>query len=256
MRTGYRNCVLNILIYTMEWKYKRRQQGIKIMFATRSFINELQRRYPAPQGSKTQFDLKDIREFERKIGAEMPSDFYDFLRVYGYGSFNDYFYVWNPFIENGANVFLAQCNQAKENYEYLENKQNLSKCIDCKFSGNELIVLRGNQRYVEFLGVEHIDEYTRSKIVALGDHWPYRIFPKTEGIIYFGKTNDDDFFVRIQGRKTSVIMYGDRYYEFDMGITEFIFGYLTKTIKLPRVIENMEWNFISYEKNKNNENNS
>lgn len=72
------------------------------MFATRSFINELQRRYPAPQGSKTQFDLKDIREFESKIGAEMPSDFYDFLRVYGYGSFNDYFYVWNPFIENGA----------------------------------------------------------------------------------------------------------------------------------------------------------
>ena len=216
------------------------------MFEVHGFVNELQHKYPPPINNKAHFNINDIRSFENSFGAEFPSDFYDFLQLYGFGSFNDYFYIWNPFVDGGFKHFIKMNEQAKENYNYLE--RNLSSIgIDCQFINNKLIVLNGNEKYAEFLRTDKIDKYTRSKIIALGNHYPYEFFPKKAGLIYFGRTDDDDFFLRIQDTKTSIVMFSDNYYEFDMGITEFIYGYLTKTIKLPMMNDETNWTFIAYD---------
>ena len=218
------------------------------MIQAHSFVNELQQKYPAPQGNKPQFDEKDIQVFEKELGAELPSDFYEFLRVYGHGSFSDYFYIWNPFAENGRETFIIQNNQAKKNYEYLEeqwNKWDIAMRVDCRFSDDGIVVLNGDIKQVEFLRTECIDGHTRSKILALGNHFPYAFFPEKNGLINFGRTDDDDFFMRIQDKKISIVMYSDDYYEFDMSVTEFMYEYLTKTIKLPMMNDETEWTFIS-----------
>lgn len=213
----------------------------------KSFVDILQNRYQPPSENKVHFGIDDIRTFEETLGVEFPSDFYDFLKVYGHGSFDDYFYIWNPFIKNGIEHFLQQNEQAKENYDYLEKDVFSEGGIDCKFCDNELVVVNGDQKYAEFLRTEKIDKYTRSKMIALGDHYPYAFFPEKEGLIYFGRTDDDDFFLRIKGAKISIVMYCAGYYEFDMGITEFIYGYLTKKIKLPMMNEDTDWTFIAYD---------
>lgn len=218
-----------------------------------SFINEIQKKYPAPLNNKTRFDINDIQLFEKALGVELPSDYYDFLQVYGYGSFDDYFYILNPFIDNGTEIFIENNKQEKENYEYLEQGFWSSSIngkpayVDCKFLDKELIISRGNEALAEFLRTEKIDEHTRSKILALGNHYPYELYPEDGGFVYFGRTDDDSFFVRICGTKTSVVMYSDGYYEFDMSITEFIYEYLTKTMKLPMMNDEDEWSFVSYD---------
>lgn len=223
------------------------------MFEVHSFINELRHKYPPASNNKVRFGRNDIRSFERVFGAGFPSDFYDFLRVYGHGSFNEYFYIWNPFIDGGIKQFIKENEQAKENYNYLErnilsgNSIAVDWAIDCKFTNHELIVLNGDKRYAEFLRTEKIDEYTQSKIIALGNHYPYEFFPNKAGLIYFGRTDDDDFFIRIQDKKTSIVMYSNGYYEFEMGITEFIYGYLTKKIKLPMMNDETDWAFVVYD---------
>ena len=224
------------------------------MFEVHSFIDELRHKYPPPVNNKVQFDDNDIRSFEQAFGAEFPSDFYDFLRVYGHGSFDEYFYIWNPFVHGGLQNFIDQNEQAKENYDYLERDLSSDDgaggsdwAIDCKFSGQELIVVNGNSKYAEFLRPEKIDPYTRSKIIALGNHYPYEFFPEKEGLISFGRTDDEDFFIRIRNKKTSIVMYSSGYYEFDMGVTEFIDGYLTKKIKLPMMNEESDWTFVAFD---------
>lgn len=217
------------------------------MFEVHSFVDEIQHKYPPPSNNKIHFDINDIHAFENAFGEEFPSDFYDFLQPYGHGSFGEYFYIWNPFIDDGVQYFIKANKQAKEDYAYLERRLS-STGIDCKFSNGELIVINGDKKYAEFLRVEKIDKYTRSKIIALGDHYPYDFFPEKEGLIYFGRTDDADFFLRVHGKKTSIVMYDDGcYYEFEMGITEFIYRYLTKTIKLPMMDDDADWTFIAYD---------
>lgn len=197
------------------------------------------------------FDEKDIQRFEKELGLELPSDFYDYLKIYGNGSFDEYFYIWCPFWENGTEDFLKYTTQAEENYHFLEKNmldRSPSSHIDCKFCDNEIVVVNGDPKYVEFLRTEKIDIHTRSKILALGDHFPYEFYPLENGLLSFGRTDDDEFFVRVHDNKTSIVLYGDGgYYEFDMGITEFIYEYLTQTIKLPMQNENnVNWQFIPY----------
>ena len=217
------------------------------MYNTESFVKQLTEKYPPHQGNKTHFDIKNIENFESELGTELPSDFYDFLLAYGSGSFNDFFFVWHPFTEGGADEFFQNNKQAEENYKFLENSLDASWRVDCCFSDNKLITLNGDKKFTETLRTEQIDAHTRSKIMALGNHYPYHFFPEKDGMVYWGRTDDDDFFLRIRDEKNSIIMYSDGYYEFDMGITEFIYEYLTGTIRLPMMHNETGWDFISYE---------
>lgn len=217
-----------------------------------SFVSQLVEKFPAPDKPNILFSAEDISAFEVAIGTELPSDYYEFLQVYGFGCFSDYFYVLNPFGENGAEIFMEETRQRHENYVFLERDYQNAETggphfVDGEFRNGKFAVTGGSERLAEFLRVEKIDSCTRSKIIALGDHYPYPFYPEKGGLIFWGYTDDEEFFIKNNGDKTSVVLYSDGYYEFDMTITEFMYSYLTCALKLPMMNEdNNEWEFIPY----------
>lgn len=218
----------------------------------KNFLSLICELYPPPENPNTLFSDDDIINFEKALGTELPADYYEFLKMYGFGSFSDYFYINNPFIENGTEIFIAENNQQKENYTFLERNVNEKingklTFVDCRFVNGKLEVVAGNPELAETMRTEKIDDYTRSKIIAFGDHSPYGFYPdEPDGLIFIGHTDDDDFFYRYSDGKYSIVKYDSDYYEFDMTFTEFVYGYLTAKIKLPMMNDDTEWEFIPY----------
>lgn len=210
------------------------------------YLEKLFTKYPAPKESNIHFTDEDIRSFEEQIGIHLPEDYYAFLRAYGYGSFSDYFYIWHPFAAaHPAEAFLAETRRCAENYAMLE-EPFLSDGVDGEFVDGEFVQIRGKAELAEFLRVEEIDAHTRSKILFLGDHYPYDFYPEEGGLLYFGRTDEEEFFLRMDCGKQTIVMYSDGYYEFDMTVTEFIYEYLTCSIRIPMGHEEDGWEFVAY----------
>lgn len=219
-----------------------------------SFADKICALCPPPAQSSGHFTEEDITAFEKAIGAELPSDYYELLKRYGYGSFSDYVYINYPFTKNSAERFIAENAEKKENYDLLEemfherlHSEPLS-FVDCKFQNGALAVIAGNAELAEFLRAEKIDAYTRSRIITLGNHFPYDFYPEEGGLLFLGYTDDEEFFFRFADGKASIVMYDDGYYEFDMSFTEFLYEYFTQTIKLPmQWEETIGWEFCPYQ---------
>ncbi len=124
----------------------------------------------------------------------------------------------------------------------------VSDSVDGKFVNGEFVQIRGRSGLAEFLRVDEIDAHTRAKILFLGDHYPYDFYPEEGGLLYIGRTDDEDFFLRMDCGKQTIVMYSDGYYEFDMTITEFIYEYLTCAIRIPMGHEEDEWEFVPFNK--------
>lgn len=218
------------------------------MRKSESFLNRLCETYPPPENPNTVFSDEDIEKFEKALGTELPSDYYEFLKTYGYGCFSDYVYINNPFIENGTEIFISDNIEQKEIYAFLERDYSENDSIDCKFVNGQLKVVAGNPEFVETMRTEKIDDYTRSKIIAFGEHYPYSFYPEEpDGLIFVGHTDEEDFFYRYSDGKHSIVMYDCGYYEFDMTFTEFMYNYLTETIKIPMQSGDTDWEFIPWE---------
>lgn len=217
-----------------------------------SFLKFICDLYPPPEKININFSNEDINKFESALGTELPYDYYEFLKVYGYGSFSDYFYINNPFIENDTENFISENNQRKEDYNFLERNayekiNGKLTFADCIFIDGKTVVTAGNPELVGYMRMEKTDVYTRSKIIKFGDHFPYEFYlEKNYGLIFIAYTDDEDFFYRYSGGRGSIVIYSSDYYEFDMSFTEFVYGYLTKKIKLPMSNDETEWEFISY----------
>ncbi|MBR1824761.1 MAG: hypothetical protein IJ779_11110, partial [Ruminococcus sp.] len=167
--------------------------------------------------------------------------------------FSDYIYINYPFDGNGFEVFMEEQQQRRENYDYLEADNKIpmdgrQTFLDCRFVNGEPVVTGGNADLLEFMRCEKIDSFTRSKIIAFGNHFPYPFYPDEGGLIFIGWTDDREFFLRKTGKKFTIVMYDLDYYEFDMSFTEFLYCFMTMTIKLPMMWdEEHDWQFERYE---------
>lgn len=214
-----------------------------------SFLNKICVLYPPPEKPDTVFGEDDIKRFEKALGTELPSDYYEFLKTYGFGSFSEYFYINNPFIENDTEAFISDNAEQKEIYDFLERdyKDNVNCCVDCRFVNGQVKVFSGNPEFVECMRTEKIDDYTRSKIIAFGNHYPYAFYPdEPDGLIFIGYTDDVDFFYRYSDGKHRIVMMDYGCYEFDMTCTEFVYNYLMKKIKLPMQNDEADWKFVPF----------
>ena len=217
------------------------------------WLEKLTSKYPPPESPNNSFTDADISAFEKALGTSLPADYYAFLRAYGYGSFSDYIYINYPFDENGFEVFMEEQQQRRENYDYLEADNKIpmdgrQTFIDCRFNNGEPVVTGGNADLLEFMRCEEIDSFTRSKIIAFGNHFPYPFYPDEGGLIFIVRTDDREFFLRKTGKKFTIVMYDLDYYEFDMSFTEFLYCFMTMTIKLPMMWdEEQDWQFERYE---------
>lgn len=219
------------------------------MTEQRNFTNEIAKLYPPPEKPSRTFTPGDVSALENALGIEFPSDYIDFLKLYGHGSFENYVYINYPFGENAPENFIAETEQRRDNYRMLEKTctEEPVLWVDCIFQGGELAVTGGNPDMAVYLRTEKIDKRTRSRIIALGDHFPYKFYPENGGLIFMGYTDDDEFFIRYSEGKMSVVLHGDLYYEFDMSFTEFLYEYLTGGLKLPMYEGGGELTFIPYE---------
>ncbi len=216
------------------------------------WLNKLIEKYPPPENPNNNFNDEDIAAFEKALGTSLPADYYAFLRTYGFDTFDSYIYINYPFTQNGAEDFIAEHKQREEIYKHLESNfaelpNGQSAHIDCRFNNGEPEVTDGNPDLLEFMRCEKIDSFTRSKIIAFGNHFPYPFYPEEGGLLFIGWSDDDEFFLRKTGNTFTVSMYGDYYYEFDMSFTEFLYCYMTMTIKLPMMWDEVqEWEFEPY----------
>ncbi len=216
------------------------------------WLNKLIEKYPPPENPNNNFNDEDIAAFEKALGTSLPADFYAFLHAYGYGTFSSYIYINYPFTQNGSEIFMEEQQQRNENYYYLEADYEVpmnvrQTFLDCRFIDGEPAVTSGNPDLLEFMRCEKIDSFTRSKIIAFGNHFPYPFYPEEGGLLFIGWSDDDEFFLRKTGNTFTVSMYGDYYYEFDMSFTEFLYCYMTMTIKLPMMWDEVqEWEFEPY----------
>ena len=216
------------------------------------WLNKLIEKYPTPDNPNNHFTDEDIAAFEKALGTSLPADYYAFLKAYGYGTFGSYIYINYPFNENDAQIFIDEQEQREENYkslesDYTEMPNGKPVYLDCKFNNGEPEVTGGNADLLEFMRCEEIDSFTRSKIIAFGNHYPYPFYPKDGGLIFIGWTDDEEFFLRKTGDKFTVVTYDCGYYEFDMSFTEFLYNFMTMTLKLPMMWDEMpEWEFEPY----------
>ena len=212
------------------------------------FLELLLQAFPPPESPEPEFSDADIQALENEFGTALPEDYYAFLRAYGDGTFSTYFYVNHPFAESTET--LAETNQQrKENYALLESDYFSDVyIIDGRFQNQEFTVTKGNPELAEFLRTEKIDAFTRSKIIALGNHYPYPFYPeRKDGLIFWGYTDDEEFFLRKNQDRISIVLYDCGYYEFDMSMTEFIYYWLTNQIRLPMQAEEpIDWEFIPF----------
>ena len=180
------------------------------------WLNRLIEKYPTPGNPNNNFSDEDTAAFEKALGTSLPADYYAFLRAYGYGTFSEYIYINYPFGKNGTEIFMEEQQQRSKNYDYLEADYDvptngIQTFLDCRFVDGEPEVTDGNADLLEFMRCEEIDSFTRSKIVAFGNHYPYPFYPEEGGLIFIGWTDDSEFFLRKNGDKFTVVMYDSDY---------------------------------------------
>ena len=161
------------------------------------WLNKLIEKYPPPENPNNNFNDEDIAAFEKALGTSLPADFYAFLHAYGYGTFSSYIYINYPFTQNGSEIFMEEQQQRNENYNYLEADYEVpmnvrQTFLDCRFIDGEPAVTSGNPDLLEFMRCEKIDSFTRSKIIAFGNHFPYPFYPEEGGLLFIGWSDDDD----------------------------------------------------------------
>ena len=141
------------------------------MTEQRNFTNEIAKLYPPPEKPSRTFTPEDVSALENALGIEFPSDYIDFLRLYGHGSFENYVYINYPFGENAPENFIAETERRRENYRMLEKTRIEAETfpgdkpilwVDCIFQGGELAVTGGNPDMAVYLGTEKIDLATTS----------------------------------------------------------------------------------------------
>ena len=76
------------------------------------------------------------------------------------------------------------------------------------------------------------DDEIRSKLIKCGTGYPYHFYKNGTGLIYWGRTDDCNFFWNYYSDKYSVVAYCDNdFYEFNMSFSEFLFYFLDGEIK-------------------------
>ncbi|MFH9738966.1 SMI1/KNR4 family protein [Streptomyces roseolus] len=80
-----------------------------------SGISRLLEIAPAPEGPRT----KDWDAFEAALGSELPSDYKEFIGIYGGSKWDDYLYVLEPECPNKHYDLITWARNQAEDLEYL-----------------------------------------------------------------------------------------------------------------------------------------
>lgn len=178
-------------------------------FERNNFVEKLIKEFTPPENPRYTVNDEIRAEAESRLGAKLPEDYYDFINAYGFGSFGTYVKVDNLFQPNGMTDYFNWLDTLYEmREEFPENYEDYDE-MDISFS--------------------KFDESIRSKILMCGWGYPYGLYEDGEGLIYWGRTDDLDFYWNFKDGGHTVIAYmdDDCFLEFDMSFSEFLYNFLS-----------------------------
>ena len=172
-------------------------------------------------------------EIENRLGTQLPDDYYDFINNFGYGSFNYYVKVFNFFRMNGIEDYFQETQDNKEIMQELKDmKSQLGFDDVISVVENGKIISKTQSSDLRDVSIDNFDEEVRKKIIKCGIGYPYEFYSNGSGLIYWGSTDDHNFFWNYNNDIFTVVLYEDDggFYEFDMSCTEFLYNFLHEKI--------------------------
>ncbi|MBQ8176228.1 MAG: hypothetical protein IJ035_04210 [Oscillospiraceae bacterium] len=204
-----------------------------------NFVDKLVQEYNPPQNPKWVVDNDVKAAVESRLGAELPKDYYDYINAFGYGSFSYYVKVFNFFRTDGVDEYFQEIednNEAMNDLKKLRAMYGMNDSAAYVENGEVISVDKGNANkgslsdYDELsnISLDVFDKNTRLKIKKYGVGYPYEFYNDGVGLIYWGRTDDVNFFWNYYENGYTVIAYMENnvFYEFDMSFSEFLYIFL------------------------------
>ncbi len=151
----------------------------------------------------------------QKIGFKLPDDYFELINLYGVGMFCDCITIYNPFIYNDSYYNLFASIQ-RERAAYLNWKEAEEETI-------ELL-----KNYLS----ENPTKVSKITIPAK-KNFPFNFYPDCGGLFPFGDLGDLEYnlYWNTSSNPWTIIVYDDdKYYEFEMTVSEFLYKLLTGQI--------------------------
>lgn len=204
-----------------------------------NFVDKLVQKYDPPHDPKCVVD-NDVRAaVENRLGAALPEDYYDYINAFGYGSFSNYVKVFNFFRTDGVDEYFSEIEDNKEAIDDLKKLRAMYGMNDSVVyveNGEVVSVDKKNTNkgslsdYDELssISLDIFPEKTQLKIKKYGIGYPYEFYNDGVGLIYWGHTDDVNFFWNYYENGYTVIVYleDNVFYEFDMSFSEFLYNFL------------------------------
>ncbi|MDE7293118.1 MAG: hypothetical protein K2N72_01705 [Oscillospiraceae bacterium] len=183
----------------------------------KSYVEQLAKEFYFGKSPHWIVDEAIKTDVEERIGTNLPGDYYEFINLFGFGSFSNYVKIENFFRPDGVEEYFAETEC---------NAETMSEMKD---------MFGYDDDDVNDIPVDCFDEDIRKRIVSSGYGFPYNFFSKSNGcgLIYWGRTDDVDFYWNYTGDSYSIIVYMDDncFYEFNMSFSEFLYNFLHGKMK-------------------------
>lgn len=198
----------------------------------KSYVDELIKMFGISGTPEYTVDDTVKKEFEQRLGKTLPDDYYEFLNAFGYAIFSDYLTVTDPFVPDGIESYFEEYDFNK--YWYYDAKSIFdSGAKAVKDENGSLKII--SDPYNLFPNI-NLDSKKRNdtvydKLLCIGFGYPYDFFENDSGLVFWGYTDDCQFYWNFSGDDYTVVVYcDDEYYEYDMSFSEFLYHYLNGNI--------------------------
>jgi hypothetical protein len=157
-------------------------------------IEQLTAILPVPSSPIAAGDAENWQYVEAKIGGILPADYKEFIAVYGVGRIDDFLWVYSPFLANKYLNLLSQKEAVLTSFRIFRDE-----------SGEEL---------------------------------PFPLYPVQNGVFPWGCTDNGDHLCwrfrngRLERPLVIIEGRGPEWEEFDLSMTGFLAGVLTRQIKV------------------------
>lgn len=194
-----------------------------------SYVDLLIDKYNPPSNPKcvVDYDVKGI--VESRLGVCLPEDYYEYINAFGYGSFDNYVKVVNFFHKDGIDEYFQESLDNEEIMTDLKEMQDSFGMKDVIIKIENGIVVSGGENHIS---LNCYDDEIKLKLMSCGTGYPYHFYKNGTGLIYWGRTDDCNFFWNYYLDGYSVIAYCDNdFYEFNMSLSEFLYYFLDCKMK-------------------------
>lgn len=157
------------------------------------YINKLENIFKSNNKLADKYTKEKWNEIEFKLGIKLPTDYKSFINRYGVGCINDFLWVLNPFTQNSNLNLIEKGKKIREAYIISKN--------------------------------------------AFPEDFIHDVFPSIDGLLPCAITDNGDEIFWLTSNvvdEWNIIVYESRssgYYEYNMGLAEFLYKILTKDIK-------------------------